>query len=157
MPALLAVDLGLHTGLALFGDDGRLRWARSHHIGSLPQLRRAVPALLRATPDATHLLLEGGGPLADVWTREGRRLALDVDQVSAEEWRRDLLYVREQRSGPNAKHSAGVLARRVFEWSGLPPPKTLRHDTAEAILLGLWGAVRLHWLETLPQALRRTV
>jgi hypothetical protein len=31
----------------------------------------------------------------------------------------------------------------------------LRHDTAEAILIGLWGVLEVGWLERLPDDLRR--
>ncbi|MEN9933480.1 MAG: hypothetical protein RLZZ387_59, partial [Chloroflexota bacterium] len=32
MTTLLAVDVGLRAGLALFDQDGRLRWYRSHNF-----------------------------------------------------------------------------------------------------------------------------
>jgi hypothetical protein len=35
------VDLGLRSGLALFGSDGRLRWYRSQNFGSQSRLKRA--------------------------------------------------------------------------------------------------------------------
>jgi len=44
--ALLAVDVGVRTGLALYGDDGRLRGYRSHNLGSIARLRRAAPAFI---------------------------------------------------------------------------------------------------------------
>ena len=34
-------------------------------------------------------------------------------------------------------------------------PTALRHDTAEAILLGLWAVVELGWLERIPPEVRR--
>lgn len=49
--SLLAVDLGLRTGLALYGADGRLRWYRSQNYGSAERLRRAVYAELNAMPE----------------------------------------------------------------------------------------------------------
>ena len=48
MASLLAVDLGVRTGLACWGDDGRLRWYRSQNFGDAARLRRAIPALLEA-------------------------------------------------------------------------------------------------------------
>lgn len=45
-PRLLAVDLGLRSGLALYGRDGRLREYRSQNFGSQSRLKRAVPSVL---------------------------------------------------------------------------------------------------------------
>ena len=66
--ALLAVDLGVKTGLALFGPEGRLRWYRSQNFGTAARLRRGVQGLLASMPHLAWLVLEGGGPLADLWT-----------------------------------------------------------------------------------------
>jgi len=154
MPTLLAVDLGLRTGLALYGRDGRLVWYRSQHFGTLGTLRRGVRGVLDARPDLGRLILEGGGPPAVIWEQEAGRRGLPVRRISAEQWRQVFLYPREQRTGPQAKRHAGVMARRVIAWSGARRPTSLRHDTAEAILLGLWGVIELGWLDALPQELR---
>ncbi len=156
MASLLAVDVGLHTGLAHYGDNGRLNWSRSNHVASATRLREAAPALLRLAPDLTHLVFEGGGELADIWRRAGAKRGLDVVQVSAEIWRPTVLFDRERRTGAAAKQHADRLARSVITWSGLTPPKSLRDDTAEAILVGLWGVLQLGWLDGLPEPLRRT-
>lgn len=103
MAALLAVDLGVRTGLACYGDDGRLRWYRSQNFGAAARLRRAIPRLLEHPTDLTRLVIEGGGPLADAWAQEAERRGLDVRRVSAEDWRAIFLLPREQRSGPQAK------------------------------------------------------
>lgn len=150
---LLAVDLGVRTGLALFGGDGRLRWYRSHNYGSRARLRRALPGLLAETAPA-WVVLEGGGDLAALWTRAAEGAGALVLQVQAHDWRRRLLLPREQRNGEEAKAHAGTLARRVIAWSGAPRPTSLRHDAAEAILAGLWGVVEVGWLPHLPEALR---
>ena len=113
MTSLLAVDLGLKTGLALFGENGKLIWYRSHNF------------------------IEGGGNLATVWEKEAERRGLAWHQIGAGEWRQLLLYSREQRSGPEAKKHAGEFARKVIEWSGTAHPTSLRHDAAEAIMIGL--------------------
>jgi hypothetical protein len=155
MPTLLAVDLGLRTGLALYGDDGRLRWYRSQNYGSSPRLRRAVPGIFEASPGITNLILEGGGPLANIWEREAARRAIEVLRIGAETWREQLLYVREQRTGAQAKGSAEQLARRIIDWSGASRPTSLRHDAAEAILIGFWGVLQLGWLQRIPGELRR--
>ena len=60
---LLAVDLGLRTGLAAFGDDGRLRWYRSQHFGSTASLRRggAGAARRRLAPGRRRRRQPGAG------------------------------------------------------------------------------------------------
>jgi hypothetical protein len=153
--ALLAVDVGVRTGLAAFGDDGRLRWYRSQNFGAASRLRRAVPALLETEPDTTHLVLEGGGPLERIWRGEGEARGLLVQQVSAETWRALFLLPRERRSGSEAKRAAGEIARRVIDWSGARRPTSLRHDAAEAILVGLWGALSAGWVRALPPDILR--
>ncbi len=153
--SLLAVDVGLKTGLALYGQDGRLRWYRSKNFGTAARLRRGVRGVFNDLPDLAWLVLEGSGPIAEIWEREAERRDIPVYQISAEAWRQRLLYPRQQRSGPQAKHSADDMARRVIEWSGAPRPTSLRHDVAEAILIGLWGALEVGWLDCLPAAVRR--
>jgi len=153
--SLLAVDVGLRTGLALYGRDGRLRWYRSQHWPDRARMRRAVHGLLRAIDDLEWVAVEGGGPLAEIWAREAARRGAGVLTVAAEQWRTALLWPRERRTGPGAKRHAGPLARRVIEWSGAPKPTSLRHDAAEAILVGLWAVWRVGWLPRLPAGLGR--
>jgi hypothetical protein len=153
--SLLAVDLGVRTGLACWGDDGRLRWYRSQNFGDAARLRRAIPALLDGEPDLAWLVIEGGGPLAVAWTRAAEARALTVRVTGAEAWRALFLLPREHGSGPRMKQVADRLARRVVEWAGGPRPTSLRHDAAEAILVGLWGALAAGWVRRLPPDLLR--
>lgn len=155
MSALLAVDVGLRAGLALYNEAGRLQWYRSQNFGSAARLRRAAPSILADLPDLTYLVLEGGGSLAQVW--ENRALARDIEllRISAEDWRADLLLSREQRNSSRAKQHAADLARQVIDWSGASRPTSLRHDAAEAILIGLWGVLQIGWLPALPPFLKR--
>ena len=155
MTALLAVDVGVRTGIAVYGDDGRLRSYRSQNFGSAARLRRAVPALLDAVPDLARVVLEGGGPIERIWRAEAEGRGLVVQQVSAEAWRALFLYAREQRSGPDAKRAAGELARRIIDWSGARRPTSLRHDAAEAIVVGLWGVLSAGWVRALPPEILR--
>ena len=150
MATLLAVDLGLRAGFALYGDDGRLRWYRSQNFGTLTRLRRATQSTLHDLPDLQWLVLEGGGALADSWQKAAERQAIPVLQTSAEVWRQALLYPRQQRSGVDAKQHADRLARAMIEWSGAARPTSLRHDAAEAILIGLWGVLQVGWLTEIP-------
>ncbi|MEM1041645.1 MAG: hypothetical protein AAGI91_03355 [Bacteroidota bacterium] len=111
--------------------------------------------MLKDVPGLAHLVLEGGGTLADLWTKEGERSGVAVQRVDAGTWRRTLLYPRERRAGTDAKAHAERLARRVIEWSGAARPTSLRHDAAEAILVGLWGVIGVGWLPAVPDAVRR--
>jgi hypothetical protein len=155
MSSLLAVDVGLRTGLALYGDGGGLVWYRSQNFGSAPRLRRAVHGMLESLPRLQWLVLEGGGPLADIWEREGTRRGVTIERIGAERWREPLLYDRERRTGAQAKSHAGELARRIIEWSGADRPTSLRHDAAEAIVIGFWAALELGLIARMPAELRR--
>jgi hypothetical protein len=148
--ALLAVDLGVRTGFAAYAPDGRLAWYRSQNFGNPARLRRAVPGVLDAEAGLRHVIVEGGGRLARFWLDEAAARSLRVELVSAEVWRELMLYPREQRSGEAAKRTALMLARRVIDWSGAKRPTSLTHDAAEAILVGLWGALRVGLLGELP-------
>ncbi|HMB93592.1 MAG TPA: hypothetical protein VKP65_22260 [Rhodothermales bacterium] len=155
MPSLLAVDLGLRTGLALYGGDGRLRWYRSQNFGSRSRLKRGVYGLLKELPDLAWLNIEGGGPLAEIWIREAERRTIQAQQIDAGRWRERLLHQREHRRSARAKQTADDLARRIIDWADAPRPTSLRHDAAEAILIGLWGVLEIGWLEEMPEVLRR--
>lgn len=155
MAALLAVDLGVRAGFACWGDDLRLRWYRSHNFGAAPRMRRAVPGLLAGVPDLARVVVEGGGPLVTTWAAEAARRAVDFEQVSAEAWRGIFLLPREHGTGVQMKATADRLARRVIAWAGGPRPTALRHDAAEAVLVGLWGALSAGWLRRLPPELLR--
>lgn len=151
---LLAVDLGLRTGLALYGRDGRLRWYRSTHFGRTEQLRRGAPRLLAELANPAYLVLEGGGGLADIWEHAAQRQGLALLRIDADMWRRLLLLPRERYDRTRLKAAADRLARTVIDWSQAPRPTALRHDAAEAILIGLWGVLQVGWLAE-PPALRR--
>jgi len=147
---LLAIDMGLRTGLALYAKDGRLAWYRSQNFGSPARLKRGAYSILNDLPDVTHVVIEGGGHLADIWEKESIRRGIEVIRIRAEVWREKLLYPRQQRSGAQAKRTADEVARRVIDWFSAPKPTSLRHDAAEAILVGLWAVVELGWLDRLP-------
>lgn len=155
MGALLAVDLGLKTGLALYGEDGRLIWYRSHNFGTTDRLRRGAHGILKGIPDIGAMVIEGGGNLAVVWEKEAEQRGIPVRRVGAEVWRQAFLLPREQRSGVEAKKHAGEMARRIIDWSGTARPTSLRHDAAEAILIGIWGLLHFGWIEGIPKAIQR--
>ena len=142
---LLAVDLGLKTGLACYGSDGLLKWYRSRNFGTRSRLKRAAYSVLNEAGPVDTLVIEGGGDLAPAWMKEAERRDVRAVQIGAERWRRDLLLSREQRSGADAKKHAMDAAYEVIDWSGLSRPHSLTHDAAEAILIGLWGVRRRGW------------
>lgn len=136
---LLAVDLGLRMGLALVDGAGRPVWLRSKHLGSMAALRRAAHAILKELPGLDLLVLEGGGPAADIWAGEAAKAGIRVRVVSAQDWRPHVLTPSQQRDAKSAKAAADVLARQALAQAGLPR-KALTSDAAEALLLGLWAA-----------------
>lgn len=152
--SLLAVDLGLRTGLALYGKDGRLRWYRSQNFGSKARLRRGARGILEGALDLALLVLEGGDDVANLWQRAAERRSVPVHRTSAEQWRRRLLHPRQRRTGAQAKAQAGQMARRIIAWSEAAAPTSLRHDAAEAICIGLWAALALGWLDDMPASVR---
>jgi hypothetical protein len=145
---LLAVDCGLRTGLALFQAPDRLLWYRSQHLASPAKLKRFIYGLLHQHPLPTSILLEGGGELAELWRREAGKRAIPYHQLQAEEWRKRLLYDRQFSRSQIAKRSADQLARQVIERLGGKRPPHLRHDAAEAVLIGLYGLLEQGWLQS---------
>jgi hypothetical protein len=137
---LLAIDLGLRCGWAAFETLGRLVAYGSRHFGSRTTLRKAVPRILEAFPHLARIVVEGGGDLFVPWQKEAARRGIPVTQVMGEEWRQALLLPHQRRSGAEAKAAADRLARDVIERCGAKRPTSLRHDAAEAILVGTWAA-----------------
>ncbi len=151
--SLLAVDLGLKTGFALYGRDGRLVWARSGNFGPRRRFKRAVHSVVAPLEDLEWVIAEGDRELGEVWAKAGARHGAESKIVGAGAWRESVYLKRQIRNRPPKRFAEG-LARKVIAWSGAPKPKTLRHDAAEAILIGLWGVLDVGWLEALPPDLR---
>ncbi len=137
--SLLAVDVGIRTGFAVFEATGKLIRFGSHNYGSVTRLRQAVWRHLAEIENLKYLVLEGGGRLATIWQQVAEKQEVHVLQLYAETWRKDLLYPREQRNGKMAKSNADDAARKIIRESKLPLPSSLRHDAAEAILVGKWA------------------
>jgi hypothetical protein len=150
MATLLSVDLGIKTGWALYAHTGKLVSYGSHNFGSQKRLKQGAHYYLMLHSDLAYLVIEGGGPLATIWAREASKRNIPCRQIAAEDWRRILLLPREQRNSLQAKQSAISLAHEIIIWSKLSRPTSLRHDTAEAILIGLWGVLEVGWLQNSP-------
>ena len=145
MPALLAVDAGVRTGLALLDRDGRLVWCRSHNLGNTARLKKAAARVLYELPALEYLIVEGGGQTAGIWERAAARRGLPCMVIQAHDWRTDFLLPRQMVSGNAAKAAACALVTTILRREGWSSPTTPGHDAAEAALIGLWAAVRLGW------------
>lgn len=136
---LLAVDLGLSTGIAIFDENGNLSRYRSHHLPDKSTYKRWIMALLREFPDLRFVIVEGGGELAEEWKKVAGKRGFHFKRIDAGIWRQVFLLPREQKSGNDSKENAIALAREIIRDAGIKITKTLRHDTAEAILTGCYG------------------
>jgi hypothetical protein len=150
---LVAVDLGLRTGIAVFDGEARLCSYGSRNFGSRTRLRAGADSVLREVGRVDVLVVEGDRALGAIWATRAARLGARTLEVAPEHWRERLLHVRERRNAREAKAAADVLARRTIEVLGVRRPTSLRHDAAEAVLIGLWGCLEIGWLEVLPPAL----
>ncbi len=154
MNRLLAIDLGVRTGLALFNSDCKLEWYRSQNYGNKERLSRDVYSILKNIPELRLIIIEGGGPLFKIWKKEAIRLDIELRQVQAHEWRKDMLYKREQRNKKMAKQHAIQYASKVIEKLSATKPVSLTDDVAEAILTGYWVLKKEDWCANEPANLR---
>lgn len=142
---LLAIDLGLRSGLAAFAADGTLVRYRSTNFGSRGRLRSAAWGVLSDYESLAEIVLEGDRNLAALWEKAAQKQRVAVTEVAPETWREDLFDPSEMRNAHDAKESAIALSRRYIDFCDLPSPTSLRHDAAEAICIGLWRAHQLRW------------
>lgn len=150
---LVAVDLGVRTGIAVFDGGGRLVSVTSRNLGQRGRVRQLATALRRELDRVDVLVLEGDRSLAPGWRRAFEPRGTEVVLVEAEEWRRALLHPRERRDARTAKAAARDLAAvAVAELSTLAG-SSLRHDAAEAVLIGVWGLRELGWVAAWPPGL----
>ncbi len=142
-PRLLAVDLGLRSGIALFDATPHILRYRSTNFGSRRRLKKAVYRLIRDAGPPQILVVEGSRDLASIWRKAAEKQGVEVIEVAPETWRRELLEPRRRRSGADAKEAADELAREIIAKCGGDAPTSLRHDAAEAIAIGYWALPRL--------------
>jgi hypothetical protein len=143
---LLAIDAGIKTGLALYEKITGLVWYRSHNMASISSLRKAAGHLVNSIEGLSVIVVEGGGPVAETWKKEGLRAGIQIIATDAGEWRKEMLYPREYRNSATAKQSAILLVRQIIEKSEAPSKNSPTHDAAEAILIGLWGCRKVGWI-----------
>ena len=143
---LLAVDLGLRSGIALFDDQGELLRYRSTNFGSRSRLKKAVYRVIRDAGPPDYLIIEGSRDLGAIWDKAATKQGAQVFDVAPETWRKELLEPHQRRSGAGAKEAADQLAREIIDKTGADAPTSLRHDAAEAILIGWWGLKKVGWV-----------
>lgn len=141
MSALLAIDLGLKCGFAYFDERGRLERYGSTNFGNRSRFKRGAYRLVRDPDGLDYIVVEGDRNLGEVFEKLADKYEFGFQNVAPATWRKELLLPRQRRSGTDAKEAADDYARRVIDWSDLPGPTSLRHDAAEAILIGLWAAM----------------
>jgi hypothetical protein len=149
---LLAVDLGLRTGLATFNRKGRVLSYRSTNFGSVTRLKRGAHSSIPTNLEV--LFTEGDAHLASIWERTAEKRGMRSYRVAPHEWRAALYRPGQMRDARDWKHKAVSFAERIIAWSGCQRPTSLRHDAAEAICIGLYAALKLGWLQSLPDELK---
>lgn len=147
MNTILAIDLGVRTGFALYNSEGKLLWYRSRNYGNKQRLRRDIQNMLSQIPSLSQVILEGGGDIARTWLKECRLRNIPARQIYAEDWRRDLFDPSEIRTGEQAKLSAMRLAKKIISQCEGPKSSSMLDDAAEAILIGYWGTRRKESLD----------
>jgi hypothetical protein len=147
MDVLLAVDLGVKTGLALYSSTGKLVWFRSQNFGNASRLRKAIPAILTCDHDLKYLVVEGGGPLFKIWENEANQRNIEIVHTMAEQWRPVILLPREQRGGISSKKNAIIYAHNIIKKLADHRATSLTDDAAEAILIGYWAMLKLGWIK----------
>ncbi len=82
--------------------------------------------------------------MARLWRRRAQALGIEIEWVCSEQWRREVLPHPRQR-GYALKEEAIEVALNVIRYYHLSLPRSLNHNAAEAILIGLWGAKQRGW------------
>lgn len=143
---LLAIDLGLRAGFAEYSEEGRLVRYGSTNFGTIARLKKGAFREVGQLESLSALVVEGDVNLARPWIKAAEKRGAKTLLVQAHQWRKDLLLDREQRSGVEAKKVADARAREIIDASSAKKPTSLRHDAAEAILIGWWGCIQLGWV-----------
>ena len=146
-PHLLAIDLGLRFGWSCFQEDGDLVAYGSHHCGQANKLSAVAYRSLSRLPRGSALIVEGNGDLLRVWRRYAQKYEITYLNISAERWRGDCLSTKYLHDGRAAKKRAELIASRLIRARSGRGSTSLRHDAAEACLIGWWGLHHLSWID----------
>lgn len=124
---LLAVDMGLRSGFALYNSSGSLIDFTDHKFLSLPTLKESILEVLNCLSVKHHLtnfVLEGDAVYGEIWRTSieefgcKRNEEMDILFVSPSEWRESLLTLKERKSGQDAKTAARQICRQIMWRSG---------------------------------------
>ena len=139
---LLAIDLGLRCGFAVFEVDGELLAYRSTHFANRKALKDSVWGILKEIDDLAHVVVEGDKALAEIWRKVAEKQGMSFQIVPPEVWRADMLTTNQRADAKTAKETADRLALEIIEKSeAAPAPKgELTNDVCEAILIGAWAS-----------------
>ena len=160
---LLAVDLGLRTGVSIFDSSGKLLSFEDFLFASTEDLLQGAVSLIarweeRLNTKITHIAIEGSDIMLWKAWMEAATSERHLLSVKPSDWRNDLLLPKEQSNGLTAKAASRLIARQIVADHGvMPVPETeFQTDAAESILLGLHVARRLNWIVGEP-AIRRSL
>jgi hypothetical protein len=161
---LLAIDLGLKSGVALFSSAGKLLRYEQFLFNKDDIQVRTKSLLKEWEQDAreavangetapfptriTHVAIEGADSyLLRAWMDAADDLC--ILRVSPDEWRAELLLEKERSSGSNAKAASRLIARQVVADFGLMSQHQGKFptDVAEAVCLGLYVSGKLGWIQ----------
>lgn len=145
-PHLLSIDLGLRFGWSCFDQEASLIAYGSHHCGQANKLGSIAYNAIKVLPSNSVLLVEGNSELYRHWQKSAQRFQILNMQVYAEQWRHDCLSQKEQVDGKKAKVAAIRIARTLIKSQSGQGSYRLRHDAAEACLMGWWGLKQLQWI-----------
>ena len=179
---LLAIDLGLCSGISLFSADGLLLRYEQFKFSDQTELFEVAPRLLKkwemdfarvnlghgSSPQnksgkIAYVAIEGGDvPLWDAWKsavvamRPNGSSPPQLLSISPREWRSELLSKKERQSGFASKEASRLIARQVVEDYGIMGAHSgsFSTDVAESVLVGLHVARRLGWIRR-NEAVRR--
>lgn len=154
--SLLAVDLGLRSGIAAYDCEGRLTAFGVQAYRSREAMRRGAGKTVAEHGQLEWLVSYGCPTQAAVWERSAMRQGVRVQRVDGETWRQALAVNDAPRNSAENNRHVVRLARRIIDWAQMPQPVVLPTDAAEAICVGLWAVHQLGWLRELPVA-RRTL
>lgn len=147
MQTLLAVDLGVRTGFALYNNKGEILRYHSRNFGSAQRLKNAIFQILQSSGNLKFLYLEGGGKLEKYWLKAAEKRGVETIQLHADEWRR-MLYpdAKQDARTKQSKQLAAKKAGELLRSQSLPVPTIWNDDVAEALLIGWYGCIRQGWL-----------
>jgi hypothetical protein len=169
---LMAVDLGLKSGVSLFNCQGELVRYEQFYFEKETLQKTAQNLIATWEQDVnieteeestslpskvTHIAIEGAdGYMLRAWADAAPHQS--ILRVSPEEWRSDLLLAKESTSGANSKAAARLIARQVVQDFGVMEAHTGKFptDVAEAVVMGLYVARKLGWITREPAVRRYT-